>query len=250
MTPAVLALHGFTATPECLESLVIPLREAGFSVEAPLLAGHGTSAFDLEKTSWQDWYRGVVEAYLRLKKKTDEIYVVGLSLGGLLSLKLATEYPVRKLALLATPIFFKGFVMEKILPLIGGGPLRHLYRYQPKFLGPAIRDPEGKKKFKSYFLMPVASVLEIIRLQETVRPLLASVHAPALIIHAVHDTTAPYESLAYLKDHLGSATIRTVTLEQSNHVLTLDYEKDLVAREVVTFFKEDTYPNKLGRSDH
>jgi carboxylesterase len=234
---AALLIHGFTATPECLESLKGPLERAGFDVEAPRLAGHGTSARDLRRTTWLHWYRGVLEAYEALAKRSDSVCVAGQSLGGLLALKLASERRVRRLALLATPVLFEGFLLNRLLPVIAGSPLRHLYAYQPKLLGAAISDPYGRKVFQSYFWMPVESVMEIMRLQENVRRRLESVTAPTLIVHSPHDTTAPYASMAYLEERLGSKTVQTVTLEKSNHVLTLDYEKDLVAREVVKFFR-------------
>jgi len=238
MAHGVLLVHGFTATPECLESLRQPLENAGFVVEAPLLAGHGTRVSDLRKTRWRDWYDSVLPAYRSLEKKTESVCVAGLSLGGLVALKLAQEMTVRRLALMATPILFRGFVMNRLLPLIAGSFLRHLYPYQPKFFGPAINDPKGKKAFKSYKLMPVSSIQEIVRFQEDVRPKLSLVKAPTLIIHSPKDTTSPYESMSYLEKNLGSKSVKTVTLKTSNHVLTLDYEKELVAREVVRFFKE------------
>lgn len=187
-------------------------------------------------------------SYDGLVEKVDSVCVAGLSLGGLLALKLATERRVRRLALLATPVVFKGFVMETVLPMVGNSFLKEFYRYQPKFLGPAIHDPEGRKAFKSYTKMPIRSIMEIIRLQKDVRPRLKSITAPTLIVHAPRDTTAPYENMVYLKEHLGSKTVKTVTLKKSNHVLTLDYEKDIVAREAVSFFG-GTAPQK-GRSDH
>jgi carboxylesterase len=237
MARGVLLIHGFTATPECLDSLRKPLEEKGFLVEAPLLAGHGTSVSDLRRTTWRDWYESVLPAFRDLKKKTDSVCVAGLSLGGLLALKLAEEFPVQRLALLATPILFKGFVMNRVLPMIASTPLRYLYPYQPKLLGPAINDPVGRRAFRSYHWMPVEGVMEIVRLQEEVRPRLKAITAPTLIIHSPKDNTAPYESVAYLENRLGSKTIRTVKLEKSNHVLTMDYEKDLVASEVLRFFR-------------
>ncbi len=236
MPTGVLVLHGFTATPECMESLVAPLKKAGFVVVSPLLVGHGTTARELSRTTWQEWYEGVVASYDGLAKRVESVCVAGLSLGGILALKLATERRVRRLALLATPVIFKSFVMETMLPMVGNSFLKEVYRYQPKLLGPAINEPVGRKAFKSYTKMPIRSIMEILHLQKDVRPLLSSITAPTLIVHAPRDTTAPYENMVYLKEHLGSKTVKTVTLKKSNHVLTLDYEKDIVAREVVSFF--------------
>jgi carboxylesterase len=232
-----LLIHGFTATPECLDSLRAPLEEAGFVVEAPLLAGHGTKVSDLRHTQWRDWYESVLPAYHSLKKRTDAVCIAGLSLGGLLALKIAEEFKVQRLALLATPVLFKGFLMNRLLPLVANTPLHYLYPYQPKLLGPAIYDPEGRRAFRCYSWMPVEAIMEIVRLQDEVKPGLSGIKAPTVILHSPKDNTAPFENVAYLENRLGSKIIRAVKLEKSNHVLTMDYEKDLVAREVVRFFK-------------
>ncbi len=234
---AALVIHGFTATPSCMETVAQPLRDAGFLVRSPLLAGHGGSARDLEKTTWQDWYESVRVAFQELKQKSESVSVVGQSLGGLLALKVAAEFPVARLALLATPILFNTFTVNRLLPFVERSFLRHIYRFQPKLFGSAISDPEGRRKFESNFWMPLKSVMEIVRLQEVVREQLPDVTAPALILHSPRDTTAPYESMEFLKKHLGSKKNKAVSLERSNHVLTLDHEREKVSREVLEFFR-------------
>lgn len=236
MPPGALLLHGFTATPECMESLAAPLEEAGFLVKAPLLPGHGTHWKDLLQIRWEDWYEAVSESFQELQREADPVCVAGLSLGGLLGLMLASQFPVHRLALLATPVFFKGFLSRMILPIIARTPLKDIYRYQRKWLGAAITDPWGKRHFKSYDEMPIASIWEIVRLQKTIRQRLPKITVPTLILHSPHDITAPYENMAFLEKQLGSKIIQTVSLERSNHVLTMDYEKNLVAKEVVDFF--------------
>lgn len=219
-----------------MESLAGPLRKAGYRVEAPLLPGHGTTPEDLLKTTWQDWYEGVKKSFESLHRETGSVSVTGLSLGGLLGLMLASEFPVQRLALLATPVFFTGFLTRVLLPIVARTPLKDLYRYQKKWMGAAISDPEGKRRFKSYDEMPIASIWEIVRLQKVVRKRQESITVPTLILHSPHDITAPYANMDYLKNHLGSKEIKTVTLNHSNHVLTMDYEKEFVADEVRRFF--------------
>ena len=238
MPPGALLIHGFTATPECMESLAGSLKKAGFEVAAPLLPGHGTTPEDLLTKKWQDWYEAAASEFRKLQGRCDGVSVAGLSLGGLLGLRLASEEPVGRLALLATPVFFTGFLTRVVLPAIARTPLRDLYRYQRKWMGAAISDPEGRRRFKSYEEMPIRSIWEIVRLQKEVAPRLPAIQVPTLILHSPHDITAPYENMDYLKRHLGSRVIRTVALERSNHVLTMDYEKDRVAQEVVRFFGE------------
>lgn len=238
MKVGVLLIHGFTATPECLESLAAPLRNAGFDVRTPLLAGHGQTEEVLKKTTWPEWYAGVKGELVKLQKETDRQFVAGLSLGGILTLMLASEFALNGIALLATPLVFRGFATKVLLPLIGNTPLRRVYPYQRKWAGPAINDPKGRAAFKSYVKMPIAAIMEIIRLQEVVAPLLSKITTPTLILHARHDTTAPYENMEIIRKALVSAPVETVTLERSDHVLTMDYEKKEVVERVIKFFKE------------
>lgn len=240
MTQGVLLLHGFTATPKCMEPLAAPLRKKGFRVASPLLAGHGTTARELGQTTWQDWYQSAMEAYKKLQQETESVSVAGLSMGGLLALMLASEYPVSRIALLATPVFFAGFATGVLLPLVGHTPLQHLYRYHPKFVNGAINDPDARKSFVSYSKMPIRGVMQIVHLQKEVIPRLKTIGSPTLILHAVHDTVSPYQNMEFLRKNLGSKIIETVSLEKSNHVITLDYERDLVKKEVVSFFEEET----------
>ena len=241
MTTGALLIHGFTATPACLESLAQPLRQNGFVVRAPLLAGHGQTEELLKKTTWPEWYAGVKDELIQLQKETDHQFVAGLSLGGLLtlrlaSMRLASEFKLSGMALLATPLVFRGLAAKVLLPLIGNTPLRRIYPYQRKWAGPAINDPLGREQFKSYVKMPIAAIMEIVRLQHEVAPRLAGITTPTLILHARHDTTAPYENMEIIRKALVAAAVETVTLEKSDHVLTMDYDKELVAQKVVEFF--------------
>ena len=51
----VLVLHGFTGNPQSVRGLALVLADAGFTVEMPLLPGHGTEIADMLPTRWKDW---------------------------------------------------------------------------------------------------------------------------------------------------------------------------------------------------
>ena len=155
----------------------------------------------------------------------------------MLGLRLILEHPVSALALLATPVFLHGYA-RWVLPLLAAAPLNRIYPYQLKVAGPAIADPEQRAKFISYPKMPVRALMEIIRLQKEVIPRLGEVTAPVLLIHSPHDTTAPYHNMEFIKNRLGSREVQTIRLERSDHVLTMDYEREFVAEKVLQFFAE------------
>lgn len=233
---AVLLIHGFTGTPDSMRPLANHLNNLGFTVSAPLLAGHGTTKEALEKTGWKDWYQTCQKAFEDLRQKHGQIFVAGLSLGGVLTLKLAEDSgnAITAISCLAAPIFLKPWI-HTILPFVVKTPLKHLYRYQKKMATDA-KDPEVKKNYWSNQEMPLASIYSLTRLQSDVRSKLSKIECPTLLMHSRYDSTAPYESMATIAKHLSSKITETVTLENSFHLITIDYEKDIVCQKVGEFF--------------
>ena len=62
----IVVVHGFTANPTGTRPLGMRLAAAGYSVEVPLLPGHGTSARDLARTRYSDWRMTVANAVDRV----------------------------------------------------------------------------------------------------------------------------------------------------------------------------------------
>ena len=85
----VLLCHGFTGTPASLRPWADYLAAAGLTVSLPRLPGHGTTWQDMAHTRWEDWYAEVDRAYEELRGHTDEIFLMGLSMGGCLALRMA-----------------------------------------------------------------------------------------------------------------------------------------------------------------
>ena len=234
----VLLLHGFTATPDSMRFLAEALNKAKFTVIAPLLAGHGTQVEHLEKTHWKDWYRSAEDSLHALKAECKQVMVAGLSMGGLLAVHLAYQHKatVRALGLMATPLFLDNFLIRNIFPAIWKTPLKRVYKYQPKTIA-SIRDPEARRRYQTYHKVPVVSVANLLELQQTARQELKHLRQPTIVLHSLHDETVPYGNLDYIQALLASDEIETVTLKKSNHIITVDYDKDLVAKRLIRFFK-------------
>lgn len=87
----MLLIHGYTGSPAELKLLGEYLNKKGYSVFGVRLPGHGTTPEELNKTNWPLWYDAVRKAHEELSQCCSEISVVGLSMGGLLAMKLAAE---------------------------------------------------------------------------------------------------------------------------------------------------------------
>ena len=82
----VLVVHGFTGNPTAMRGLAEAMAALGHHVEMPRLPGHGTTIEDMLDTTWADWSGEVAAAHGRLAERTDTIVVMGLSMGGALTL--------------------------------------------------------------------------------------------------------------------------------------------------------------------
>lgn len=234
-----IVVHGLSGTPACVASLKEALLGAGFSVAAPCLAGHGKSFADLDRATWQQWYETVRISYMELSKSCEKVYYSGISLGALLGLKLAIDegWGIKALALLATPLVLSNF--ERLaVPLVRYTPLRFFIRSVKKDLEKSVRDPIGRLLYSQSSLprVPVRSVYQICELQRIVKEGLCAVSNPVLLVHSKNDKVAPPKNVRMVEENISSEEVETMMLGESEHVLTMDVEKELVAKRVIEFF--------------
>ena len=223
----VLLIHGFTGSPAEMGLLGEFLHTKGYTVLVPRLSGHGTSVEEMADTNWAHWYRTVEDAYHILKSICSRIIVIGLSMGGLLALKLGTEYPVDKIVSLSTPIF----IVDKRLDLL---PVYRMFR---KFV------PKRRKKYADvapkytvgYEFTPLRSLSSLLKLIQHVDTLLPSVAVPTLIIQGRHDHTVQARSGQYIYDHIGTKEKKLIWLDKSGHIVTIDIERERVFGYIADF---------------
>lgn len=240
MLNGCLILHGLTGTPTTVATLRDALMSDGWRVAVPCLAGHGGSLKELAKSTWREWLDTTRRAFELLKRDVERVYCAGLSLGALLALKLAAEdrRGVRALALMAAPM--KLSLSERVaVPLVRYTPLRWAIRAIPKNLKKSVGDEEGRKLYKEFSLpvIPSHSVFELVDLQKEVMKIIHRVSCPVLILHGKDDAVSPPFNIGLLKKNLSTDIVESRIFPKSRHVITMDAEKEEVAKSVVDFFR-------------
>ncbi|MBN2575963.1 MAG: alpha/beta fold hydrolase [Deltaproteobacteria bacterium] len=239
---AALCLHGFTGTPYEVAPLAHALGAAGFSVSAPLLAGHGQTAAALAATRWQDWLASAEAAFdsLRATAAPGPVSVAGFSMGGLLALRLARTRPgaIAALALLSVPLRLPDWRTSvlRAFARLPGFVRRSRLACLRKREGSDVTDTRVRDENPSLTEMPLAGVAELVALGDTVRREISFVTVPALVAHGERDRTVPQSASFELAGSLASATVERLWLPRSGHLLAVDVERGQVCEAVVRFF--------------
>jgi len=241
---AVLLLHGFTGTPYELQSLVAPLAEQGFCIEAPRMPGHGEQPWELAPVRFFDWLAAARRAYRRLRDRYDEVVVVGLSMGGVLARALWREpRPPRRTVLLAPPARIEDPWGRRVLPWV-----RLLGFPRSAFVwikdgGANLEDEAARQEQTAYAWTPLGAVAELNALLAWTRKNAVPAPQPALVVWGRHDTTVPEQGVRTVAAQAGPRA-RLLALAHSAHVLPRDVERAALAT-LVADYCAGTEPSRL-----
>lgn len=222
----VLLLHGYMGTAQTIRDWAMAFARADFSVEAPLLPGHGTSVEDMLNTQWSDYVRCAEEAHSKLLDRHRNIIVGGICTGSMLAAFVVVNHPETTTGMISVNGFFKlpkhwnfGFMEEMASTN---------RRFFPWFRGRSIEDPNAPALI-TYEQAPLAPILSMKPANYEIWPRLKEIRCPILAFSSLRDTVVPPKdpnTNAWLAEVSGP--VEQVLLERSNHVATMDYDKGII----------------------
>ena len=229
-----LLIHGFTGTPKEMRGLGKFLWQQGLTVAGIRLFGHGTTPKDMIRARWQDWFASVEDGYYLLKNNVKKVFLIGLSMGGVLSLTFASKYPVSGIVAMSTPHHLPNDPRLRIIKLIS-----LVKPYFPKD-DPQWHDQKVLNEHICYSVDPTRSYAELDKLIKEMQYGLPNVTAPTLLINSVNDPTVTSEEhhIDYIYDAIGSMIKRKLLIEDSGHVITSDKQRKTVYNAVYNFIQE------------
>ena len=166
---------------------------------------------------------------------------VGISMGGLLGLKLAQELgnSLKGLALLGVPWKLRPIFSCLVIPSVRYTPLRFVIESTAKNFEKSVLDPKGRELYRENSLarMPSKAVFQMEDLAREVKKGLKKVSQPLLLIHGLRDHLADPKGMLDIKKRVSSKQVDVCMMEHSAHVFTLDYDHQEVAKKVLNFFE-------------
>jgi len=210
-----LLCHGFTGTTQSMRPWAEHLAAAGLTVSAPRLPGHGTRWQDMNRTRFSDWYGELERSFDDLRARCEAVFVMGLSMGGTLSLRLAELRAGEVAGLVVVNASLASErkdvklapVIAKVLPSMPG-------------IGSDIKK-DGVEEL-AYDRIPLRALVSLQKAWKDVCADLHRITCPVLVYRSAVDHVVEPISGRVLLEGLAGGTVEERVLQDSYHVATLD----------------------------
>jgi carboxylesterase len=212
-----LVLHGFTGSPRSMRPWAEALAADGLTVRMPRLPGHGSRWQDMAVTRWDDWYAEADAAFAELTERCSDVFVMGLSMGGSLSLRLAEQHgdAVSGLVLVNPAVHSE----NKALGLL---PLLKSVVPSLKGIGNDIAKPGQDEG--AYNRIPLKAMHSMTVGWAQIKADVDKVVQPLLLFRSAVDHVVEASNAAWILGHVRSADVEERLLPDSYHVATLDHD--------------------------
>ncbi|HTP15767.1 MAG TPA: alpha/beta fold hydrolase [Streptosporangiaceae bacterium] len=233
----VLLCHGFTGSPYSLRPWAEYLASAGLSVALPRLPGHGTAWQEMARTRWEDWYAEVDRSFDSLRAQADEIFVMGLSMGACLALRLAElRGPAVSGLVLVNPSLTADTRLIYLAPVL-------------KLVVPSVKGITNDIKKRpadelGYARVPVKAAATLPGLWRITRAHFGQVSQPVLAYRSTTDHVVGPASLALLRAALPPGQLEVEDLPDSYHVAPLDNDAQAIFTGSLRFVRAHSRPRR------
>ncbi|MFT7087296.1 MAG: esterase/lipase/1-acyl-sn-glycerol-3-phosphate acyltransferase [Rickettsiales bacterium] len=215
----ILLVHGYLSAPKEMEEMAKYFNKSGFKTYAVRLKGHGTAPINLEDVSWQDWCDSLNRGYAALQLICDQVFIVGFSTGGLLSLMsafnknnqvdgIAIINPAFKLkdvrAKFSSGVRMWNDILEKI----------NIEKWQLRFVENNSESPEN-----NYCLNYIVGVGQLGLLMEKCEDILPQITCPVLVIQSTEDPVIDFSSSKSTLKKINSKDLSFTQINSTKHTI-------------------------------
>jgi carboxylesterase len=246
---AIIMVHGYPSTPYAYEYSANAAFERGFDVYVPLLPGFGTKPGDLYNTTFTQWYEYLKSYYLEKRTEYNQIFVLGTSMGGAMTLRLGEEFSdtpeaPEAIATVAAPVFLNdvrlgsiqkwGYYFMRLVSIFTPAINPHIYRG-----GKQVND--GEELWIGYGGAFVRGGVSFMYALKDIRKNLEKITVPLYSAHDMRDKTIAFQNLAVIQESVQSRSFVARTThcrsEHNRHVLLMyPSVQEELTNEILAFF--------------
>jgi len=223
MDPIAVIVHGFTGLLPTVRILSRVAGERHLPWVMPVLRGHAGDPAGLIGVTWRDWYADGEKALLEATADGRKALLMGLSMGGLVVLNLASRHPERVCGVVSVAACLK--LASPLLPLL---PL--ISRFKPWWDSEKISVCDDE--LAAYPRFPTRAVASLVEFTQSTPARLPFVTAPILVVQSWADPTVKPSSARDIYDGVSSRDKELARFESDPHDMLLGPGAPAVARRI------------------
>lgn len=232
----VLMLHGYIGSPKSSRPLAAFLAENGIAAHCPLLPGHGNVPNKMAGVSRHHWLAEAAESLATIRQTCDRIFLMGHSMGTILSAHLIQSAPdIRGLIMLA-PLYevpdrrihlmrLLRYVMPWFYPLKSRSLQRLVYEraidFDPNL---DLSDPAVQAQLPELSKVPTASMDEMRKMADLGKKLWSKTNLPTIIFQGGHDRAVSPGNAQHIFDLLPHKEKHLHWLPEAGHELMRPFD--------------------------
>ena len=227
----VVFVHGFMGSPRQFDYLAESVHRQGYSAASLLLPGHGAAARDFASGTMELWQSHVNAEVGGLARDHGNIWLVGHSMGGLLSINAAVTHSehVRGLFLIACPFKLTTFSANVVQARAKQIFHRKTHPMKAAYLGAL-----SVKQSPSLLWRIVRPALELKKLILAAQDNLSDIRVPVTAVYSRADEIVCMGSLDILKSGLDNTELQQIILSDSLHAYYPERERALIESALLT----------------
>lgn len=221
-----LIIHGFGGGTYEIKPLDDYLSDKGYITSCPKLKGHTVIGKDMKSASYKDWIASAEEELVILMKKTDNIAIIGFSMGGLIAANLASKYDIKAIVTINTPIYCWN-LKRVFLNIWGDIKNKNLHN--------------TKRYIKAKKASPIVSMINFLLLLNSTKPKLPDIKCPFLVLQTKDDDTVRLKSSYYIYENIKSKDKTLKLYDQGGHLVLIGQNNGDVFRDIEEFLNFRNY---------
>ena len=215
-------IHGFSSSTYETKELAEFLGNNGYHTVTRNLPGHGTTIQECNKVKYQDWLSFVEQDLAVLSNSSEKLIVIGMSMGGVLALHLASLFPIECVISAAPVLHFRDHQKLKYLNSI----LCNLFPIRPK-IDSYPKELDKELVFHGYDQYPMVALNEFFKMNILINKDLNKIKCPLLLLHANEDNTSLLINIEIIKSNIRSKVKLVNYYENATHNIFVESKDQL-----------------------
>lgn len=232
---AVLLLHGFTGNSADVRMLGRYLEKHNYTSHAPIYRGHGLTPEELIEATPEEWWEDVQQGMKHLRELGyEEIAVAGLSLGGVLGLKLAYSENIKAIITMCSPMAFNN---EKQLTAGFRSFAKEYKQLERKDDQTIEKEVDDLLKNSDRLFHDLGDFIAEVKEQVN------TIYTPTMVVQARKDEMIDTQSAPFIYENVESDVKEIKWYEKSGHAITFGVERDQLHEDVLAFLESLKWGN-------